>query len=98
MKGSGKIIIDNAADLYRLPEDVIKNTKLYNFGGKYYDKIYEEALKIERSGGKIEDLEKPIIKIDNIEFEMAFQTEFGQKIVVCGSVPSLGNWDAKNGY
>ena len=55
MKDDGKIYIENAADLYKIPINVIKNTKLYNFKGKYYDKIYEEALKIERSSGKIDD-------------------------------------------
>ena len=46
-----KIIIDNSADLYLLPVQAIKNTKIYNFSGKYFDEIYEEALKIERSNG-----------------------------------------------
>ena len=46
-----KIIIDNSADLFLLPVQAIKNTKIYNFSGKYFDEIYEEALKIERSNG-----------------------------------------------
>ena len=46
-----KVIIDNSADLYKLPVSAIKNTKIYNFSGKYFNEIYEEALKIERSNG-----------------------------------------------
>ena len=34
-----KIIIDNSADLYLLPVQAIKNTKIYNFSGKYFDEI-----------------------------------------------------------
>ena len=46
-----KVIINNSADLYKLPISTIKNTKIYNFSGKYFNEIYEEALKIERSNG-----------------------------------------------
>ena len=35
--------------IYTFPVDVIKNSKIYNFTGEYFNKIYEEALKIERS-------------------------------------------------
>ena len=38
---------------------------------------------------------KPKIKIENIEFEIFFKTDFGQKVVICGSVPELGSWDIK---
>ena len=44
-----KIVINNSADLYKLPVDVIKKSKIYNFSGDYYNEIYEEALKIERN-------------------------------------------------
>ena len=46
-----KVIINNTADLYKLPVDVIKNSKIYDFTGDYYNEIYEEALKIERNNG-----------------------------------------------
>ena len=88
-----KVRIESSGDLYKLPINVIKNTKLYNFEGKYFDKIYEEALKIERSGGNIDEVFKPKIKIKNIEFEMQFNTDFGQRLVICGSGEHLGNWD-----
>ena len=46
-----KVIINNSLDLYKLPVSTIKNTKIYNFKGKYFDEIYEEALKYERNNG-----------------------------------------------
>ena len=45
---NGKITLNNSADLYKIPISVLKKTKVYNFQGKYYDKIYQEALDIER--------------------------------------------------
>ena len=44
-----KIVINNSADLYKLPVDKIKNSKVYDFSGDYFNEIYEEALKIERN-------------------------------------------------
>jgi hypothetical protein len=95
MDGERKIILENSADLYKLPIHVLKNTKIYNFKGKYFDKIYEEALKIERSGGKVEDFIKKKISIEGIELEINYATNFGQRVIACGSAPSLGNWDYK---
>ena len=46
-----KVIINNTADLYKLPVDVIKKSKIYNFSGDYFNEIYEEALKLERNNG-----------------------------------------------
>ena len=55
-----KIIINNSADLYKLPVNVIKNSKIYDFSGDYFNEIYEEALKIERNNGI-----KQLINLDN---------------------------------
>jgi len=97
MDSDRKIILENSSDLYKLPMHVLKNTKIYNFKGKYFDKIYEEALKIERSGGKVDDFIKKKIGITNIELEIQFNTNFGQKLIACGSSNSLGSWDYKQG-
>ena len=43
-----KIQIENAADLYKLPISILKNAKIFNFSGKLYDKIYNEALEMEK--------------------------------------------------
>jgi hypothetical protein len=92
-----KVIIENSYDLYKIPISTLKNTKIYNFKGKYYDKIFEEALKIERSGGRIDPGSgKPIsFTIDTICFEIPFVTEFGQRIGISGSLDQLGSWDQK---
>lgn len=42
-----KIKIDKESDLYNLPFDIIKNTKIYDFYGKYYDFIFNKAIKME---------------------------------------------------
>ena len=60
-----KIIIENSSDLFKLPVSAIKNTKIYNFSGKYFNEIYEEALKIERNNG----VEK-MVNINSKEIEM----------------------------
>ena len=60
-----KIIIENSSDLFKLPVSAIKNTKIYNFSGKYFNEIYEEALKIERNNG----IEK-MVNINQKEIEM----------------------------
>ena len=70
---SQKIILDTQEDLYNLPVEVIKNTKIYNYSGKYYDELYKRALDIEagkevkkpirkKSEPKKEEIKKPEIK------------------------------------
>ncbi len=43
-----KIVIENLTDLLKIPFSKLNNTKLSNFSGKYYEEIYQEALKVER--------------------------------------------------
>lgn len=45
-----KVKINTESDLYDLPLNIIQNTKIYNFYGKYFDKIYNKALDIEKKG------------------------------------------------
>ena len=47
-KYNSKVVINNSADLYKLPINTIKNSNLNDFQGGYFDEIYQEALKIER--------------------------------------------------
>ena len=55
---SNTINIETINDLYKIPLKVLKSTKLYDFKGKYYEKLYQEALELEQK-----ELEKqPIIK------------------------------------
>jgi hypothetical protein len=55
-----KIQIETPLDLYKIPISVLKNSKIYNFEGKLYEKIYNEALEMEKEiVSKKPPLEKP---------------------------------------
>ena len=43
-----KVVIENLTDLLKIPFSKLNNTKLSNFSGKYFEEIYQEALKVER--------------------------------------------------
>ena len=54
-----KIInIETASDLHKIPFNVLKSSKIYDFKGKYYDQLYKEALSLEEQ----EANKKPKIK------------------------------------
>ena len=44
---SKRIIIDSINDLYNLPISVMKNTKLIDFGGKYFEVLFKKTLGLE---------------------------------------------------
>ena len=65
---TNKVKINTESDLYNLPLNIIQNTKIYNFYGNYFDKIYNKAIEIEKKGiistpslPPIKKLEKKII-------------------------------------
>ena len=65
---TNKVKINTESDLYDLPLNIIQNTKIYNFYGKYFDKIYNKAIEIEKKGiistpspPPVKKLEKKII-------------------------------------
>ena len=47
-ENTNKVKINTESDLYDLPLNIIQNTKIYNFYGKYFDKIYNKAIDIEK--------------------------------------------------
>ena len=47
-----RIKLETESDLYNLPINTLKNTKIYNFYGKYYDEIYNKAIQMEKEGKK----------------------------------------------
>ena len=63
-----KIVINSITDLLKLPINKINNSKIQNFSGIYFDKIYEEAIKTESpkeenkssNFGKIEIINKKL--------------------------------------
>ena len=52
------INIESINDLHKIPLKVLKSTKIYNFKGKYYEKLYQEALELEQK----EFEKQPMIK------------------------------------
>lgn len=55
---SDTINIESINDLHKIPLQLLKSTKLYDFKGKYFEKLYQEALELEQK-----ELEKqPMIR------------------------------------
>ena len=96
-----KIILETSADLYKLPLSVIKNAKLYDYSGKYFEQMYKDLLKAEKSGEEIQlsniystSNNKKEIKINKILFRVInpfYKSE--QELYIIGSIKELGNWD-----
>ena len=97
-----KIILETSADLYKLPLSVLKNTKLYDYSGKYFEQIFKELLKAEKNGEELQIsniynktsinkkeiiINKIIIRIINPFYKS--QQELG----IIGSIKELGNWN-----
>ena len=106
-----KIKLENNFDLFKLTPNQIKNTKIYNYQGKIYDEIYQEALKLEKEGKNSINLTNTISKnnvstsinnnnnnnkIEKIVFEMKYQTQMGQELGILGNLNELGNWNQDN--
>lgn len=53
-----KIVINSITDLLKIPIHKINHSKLENFSGLYFDKIYEEAIKSENNQDS-EDIPSP---------------------------------------
>ena len=91
-----KIYIETPDDLFKLPLNVLKNARVNNFKGKYFDQLYAEALKIEQNGGLVKlDTNPRKLVICTLLFEITYHTDFGQMVALLGSLPELGKWDEK---
>ncbi len=71
MKTTKKIILETQVDLINPPVEAIKDTKIYNYSGKYYDELYKRALDIE--AGK--EVKKPIRKIEEPKVKKKEETK-----------------------
>ena len=104
-----KITLENNFDLFKLTPNQITSTKLFNYQGKIYDEIYQEALKLEKEGKNSINLINTISnnnitpsnnnnnnKIEKIVFEMKYQTQMGQELGILGNLNELGNWNQDN--
>ena len=95
-----KVVLETSLDLYKLPISTIKNTKLYDYSGKYFEQIYKELFKVEENGGVLQtsNLEKSSgnkkeIKIHKIVFRIKNPYQIGQELGIIGSIKELGNWN-----
>ena len=103
-----KIILETSADLYKLPISTIKNTKLYDYSGKYFEELYKELLKAEKDGddlkiskisnspknSKNKNKNKKGIIINKIIFRLNIPFfKNGQELCIIGSINELGNWN-----
>ena len=60
-----KVVIESLSDFLKIPYSKLKSTKLSNFNGKFFEELYQNALKIE--SGEIKQIPKQISKIDTPE-------------------------------
>lgn len=97
-KQKDKIVIEKSFDLLKLSFTQMKSSKLSDFTGNYFNELYEEALKIERT--QLNPLEylnsktitdSPIV-ISKITFTINYPTIFGEELGIIGSIPLLGEW------
>jgi len=86
-----KINLENKTDILKFSFTQLKNTKLYNFSGNFYKELFAEAMRLEKE-------EKAEIIIKEIEFEVTYRVEFGQRVVMVGNINEFGNWDVKKSY
>lgn len=81
MKNDKKIIINTENDLLKYNISDYTNTKLFNFEGEYYKKLYKEAIDIENGNMCLNDFTisdtniKCSSDISYIEFEIFYKTE-----------------------
>ena len=99
-----KIILETSADLYKLPISIIKNTKLYNFSGNYFEQMYKELLKAEKNGALLQfsnlynnPTNKREVKINKIIIRIIYPFYKNvQMLGILGSIKELGNWNQEN--
>ena len=98
---SKKVVLETSSDLYKLPISTMKNTKLYDYSGKYFEQIYKELLKVEENGGVLQisnfynksSGNKKEIKIHKIVFRIMNPYQIEQELGIIGSIKELGNWN-----
>ena len=61
----GKLVINSITDLLKIPIQKIHNSKIENFSGIYFDKIYEEAIISESKSKDIKSTNSNKIQIHN---------------------------------
>lgn len=89
-----KIVLDKTADLLKYSNEQLLSTKLSDFSGKCYDSLYKEALQIEMCPELYKQyVNKNVFVIKKVSFKIKYDTVYGEKIGVLGSVNEFGNWN-----
>ena len=83
-----EIYLNSQNDILKFSFSQLKNTKLHNFKGPYYDKLFAEAMRLEKE-------EKDEIIVKEIEFEINYHVDYNQRLVICGNKCELGDWNPK---
>lgn len=83
--------LDKKSDILKYSFNILAKSKLSNFKGKFYEELFAEAKKLEKE-------EKDVIFVNEIELEVNHHVEFGQRLVITGSVDELGSWDIKRRF
>ena len=83
-----KITINKSSDILKFSFTELKKTKLSKFEGKFFNDLFEQAMKCEKE-------EKEQIIVKDVEFELVYHVDFGQRIGICGEAYELGQWDIK---
>ena len=92
-----KIILDKTTDLLKYSNEQLLSTKLSDFSGKCYDSLYKEALQIEMSPELYKHyVSMNVLLIKKVSFKIKYDTVYGEKIGVLGSVNEFGNWNENN--
>ena len=66
IKMDKKVTIETLSDFLKIPFSKIKSTKLSNFDGKFFEELYQNALKIERGEVNHKEIQKDDIDLENI--------------------------------
>lgn len=83
-----EIYLNSQNDILKFSFSQLKNTKLHNFKGSYYDQLFAEAMRLEKE-------EKDEIIVKEIEFEINYHVDYSQRLVLCGNKSELGDWNPK---
>ena len=82
----GKLKIDTLKDMNKLTFTQIKSLKICNLEGNLFEKMLNDIENVKRIDQFLQ------YKISSIEFQIHYETEFGNTVCVLGSCKGLGNW------
>ena len=91
-----KLVINSITDLLKLPINKINNSKIENFSGIYFDKLYEEAIKSETQTETEES--SPTKKLKRKKSIKHKSNKKIQKLIKSNSIDSKKQYAEENDY